>query len=114
MAPLTASQSVISPDHPVVDALRLFDAFLGCILVGVLLLLMAVMFREKPIRHAIMAGLTSWALLALNSVWTSIVRLGEDADPRLVIRLLGNMIGIAFVGATFSMMYDDRRKNTDG
>ena len=97
-------------DHPVVDGLRLFDVVLGVIL-AVALLYYAWMFVKHitPMPHAIMAALSSWWLLNFSGVLTSIARLGEEGDARLPIRLLGHMIGLAFVFTAHTMVREGRR-----
>lgn len=97
-------------DHPIVDGLRLFDVVIGSVL-AVALLYYAWLFLKhfSPTPHAIMAALTSWWLLNFSGVLTSLARLGEDGDARLPIRLVGHMIGLAFVFTAHTMVREGRR-----
>lgn len=99
----------MAQDHPVVDALRYFDIVLGVALALGLVFYAGMIYRTKPIRHSLMAALTSYFLINLSGVLTSIARLGESGDARLPLRLLGHMIGVVFVATAYSMVREGRR-----
>ena len=96
-------------DHPYYDALRYFDIVLGVVLALGLLGYGYLLYRDKPVRHSLMAALSSWWLVNLSAVMTSLARLGEQADARLPIRLIGHMIGVVFVFTAYSMVREGRR-----
>lgn len=95
-------------EHPIADALRMFDLALTVILMVALLVIAWKIYHRRPVNALLLLALGSWWLTILSDFFTDIIRLGQAPDGRLTIRLVAHGAGVVFSGLTLLALREGR------